>query len=767
MPNLPTIPQEYFCPITMDVMEDPVSGNQGEVFERSAITPWVTEHHCSPITRQPLELRDLRPNLPLKSLIEDFMAKRDQLQLATPVPPVNKSALKHFPVISPELEAVCVGNIMKCSIHFPEAKLAEIKQTVPCDIVADVDVSCSMDGSSSRNNVEGGAWSILSLVQHSLITTIKGMNEYCRFAIVTFSSISKLRLPPLYMTEENKKKAIAMVNLLCTEGNTNLYAGITKSYEVIKNYNLTNNPTILTFTDGISNNDPPSGVIKAVQKYKDEGNMKGTMHVIGFGSDLKTMDLFSIADITGGRFDYISDFSMVGTVFVNMLTNTLLTAAIGDKFEIVCPTNLFGYELNSMVEVCCPHKKQDNIITIDTQAVLYGQTRDFFLEFTNPLTKENAPTVLYKSQRNPRLSTVNVPTTEMPDITTKEEMKKLKTFMSRLLIAKTYTELVSTKNENSESRKASVQDFMRKLRQDPEKLSVIKDGDVYKNLMMDLENEILQGFSSPETYRLWGQKYACAYIKALEFQQSNNFKDKIMTHFTSDYSDKIKEDIEAIFMAIEPPKTRQNRVVDRKTFTNVSYNCGGGCVSWDTPLVIRRGERICNVVASKVQPGDMVLTFDHHIYNFTPVIFVVIQNSDSYMIEMPNNIKITPWHPMFNENEHKYVFPEDCKQGKRVEYCEDLKTVYNFVVQNRKSIVVGDKWLHNLVSDDESNERDIVTMISLGHGITDDEVAKHDYLGTEKVVHDLYKLREEQGTNRVLVSNEERDPDTNLIVKYL
>ena len=58
-------------------------------------------------------------------------------------------------------------------------------------------------------------------------------------------------------------------------------------------------------------------------------------------------------------------------------------------------------------------------------------------------------------------------------------------------------------------------------------------------------------------------------------------------------------------------------------------------------------------------------------------------------------------------------------------------------------------------------------MITLGHKITDDEVAKHDYLGSEKVIDDLYKLREEQGTNRVLISKEERDPSTKQICKYL
>ena len=102
--------------------------------------------------------------------------------------------------------------------------------------------------------------------KHALIANIKGLNETCRFAIVTFSTSSRLRFPPCLMTEENKKKAIAAVNLLCIEGNTNLFSGIKKSYEVLEEFKLTNNPTIMTFTDGISNNDPPSGLLPSIRK---------------------------------------------------------------------------------------------------------------------------------------------------------------------------------------------------------------------------------------------------------------------------------------------------------------------------------------------------------------------------------------------------------------------------------------------------------------------------------------------------------------------
>jgi Mg-chelatase subunit ChlD len=760
----PTYPREAYCPITMDIMKDPVSGNQGEVFERSAITEWVTEHKCSPITRQPLELSDLRPNLPLRSIIEDITKQRAQFQQKSTVKSqiADVNSLQNFPIITPKLEAQVLGNMLRCSVTYADEELKKIKQTVPVNIIANVDVSASMEGPSSKNNNEGAQWSILSLVQHSLITTIKGLNERCKFGIVTFSAASKLKFPPTYMTEDMKTKAIACVNLLCGERNTNLYAGIKRSYEVAKEYNLTN-PTILTFTDGISNNDPPSGLIPAIEKYKSDKNMSGQMHIIGFGSDLKTMDLYNISNIVGGRFDYISDFSMVGTVFVNLVTNTLLQATLEDKIEVYCLKNMFGYNKNNIEKMYCPYENDNEKYTIHTQSILYGQTRDFFIKFVSPITASTSPTIIYKPT-NQMLHSGN----EFPITILSEENKEAHgNFLSEFLIATVYDELISSMNESQLFRKESIAVFIYGLQSVHSEFTLIKDTEIFKNVLADLENEVLQGFDNQGTYRQWGQKYACAYVKALEFQQSNNFKDKVMSHFTSEYSEKIREDIEEIFMDIEAPKTRENRVVDRKTFTNISYNCGGGCVSCDTPLFVKRGDHIRSVVASKIQPGDKVLTYDSHIYNFTLVIFVVVQNYDSYMIEMPNNIKITPWHPMYDQNHEKYVFPEYCEQGEKLEHENEFKTVYNFVVENRKNIVVGNKWLREMVSDIQPNEIDITTMISLGHGITNDEVASHDYLGTEKVVDDLYKLREEQGTNRVLVSKEKRDQSTNRVCKYL
>ena len=62
---------EYRCPITMEVMQDPVLASDGNAYERSAITAWLERSSKSPLTRQPLE-QALFPNRNLKKLIAQW-----------------------------------------------------------------------------------------------------------------------------------------------------------------------------------------------------------------------------------------------------------------------------------------------------------------------------------------------------------------------------------------------------------------------------------------------------------------------------------------------------------------------------------------------------------------------------------------------------------------------------------------------------------------------------------------------------------------------
>lgn len=65
-----TVPKDFSCPITLDVMRDPVIISTGQTYDRSSIARWMEEGHCScPKTGQMLDHNRLVPNRALRNLI--------------------------------------------------------------------------------------------------------------------------------------------------------------------------------------------------------------------------------------------------------------------------------------------------------------------------------------------------------------------------------------------------------------------------------------------------------------------------------------------------------------------------------------------------------------------------------------------------------------------------------------------------------------------------------------------------------------------------
>lgn len=61
------VPDTYICPITLNPMVHPLMTRTGRNFERQAIVTWLEQSRTCPLTREPLQPRDLVPNRPLEA----------------------------------------------------------------------------------------------------------------------------------------------------------------------------------------------------------------------------------------------------------------------------------------------------------------------------------------------------------------------------------------------------------------------------------------------------------------------------------------------------------------------------------------------------------------------------------------------------------------------------------------------------------------------------------------------------------------------------
>ena len=68
--------RNYCCPITHEMMEDPVMTADGHTYERSAITNWLTTNHTSPLTNEVLKHKGLVPNISLRYVIQEWKDKQ-------------------------------------------------------------------------------------------------------------------------------------------------------------------------------------------------------------------------------------------------------------------------------------------------------------------------------------------------------------------------------------------------------------------------------------------------------------------------------------------------------------------------------------------------------------------------------------------------------------------------------------------------------------------------------------------------------------------
>jgi hypothetical protein len=62
----------FICPITQDVMKNPVVTKYGHSYEKSAIENWIETHQNDPMTKEHLTKNDIFPNYQLKIIIEKY-----------------------------------------------------------------------------------------------------------------------------------------------------------------------------------------------------------------------------------------------------------------------------------------------------------------------------------------------------------------------------------------------------------------------------------------------------------------------------------------------------------------------------------------------------------------------------------------------------------------------------------------------------------------------------------------------------------------------
>ena len=66
------VPKPFICPITQEIMKDPVILSDGHTYERDAIEKWFETKDTSPTTNLKIAAKTLTPNVALRQNIEEW-----------------------------------------------------------------------------------------------------------------------------------------------------------------------------------------------------------------------------------------------------------------------------------------------------------------------------------------------------------------------------------------------------------------------------------------------------------------------------------------------------------------------------------------------------------------------------------------------------------------------------------------------------------------------------------------------------------------------
>ncbi|KND90618.1 Inter-alpha-trypsin inhibitor heavy chain H3, partial [Tolypocladium ophioglossoides CBS 100239] len=291
---------------------------------------------------------------------------------------VDGIALQLHPV--PSKEALVV------KIQPPQGPAADVHH-VPCDIVLVIDISGSMAAPApvpGENGSEDTGLSVLDLTKHAALTIIETLNDQDRLGIVTFGSKSKVIQDLGPMTESSKEKARENIKAMRPQDATNLWHGIRDGIRVFNDAGRSSRvPAMMVLTDGMPNHMCPSAGY--IPKLRSMPALPASIHTFGFGYNLRSGLLKSLAEFGGGNYAFIPDAGMIGTVFVHAVANLQSTFATEATLLLKYPAALEIEEtMDESVLREAPKSigsKENNLmqLRIPLGNLQYGQSRDVFL----------------------------------------------------------------------------------------------------------------------------------------------------------------------------------------------------------------------------------------------------------------------------------------------------------------------------------------------------------------------------------------------------
>ncbi|KFY89763.1 hypothetical protein V500_05511 [Pseudogymnoascus sp. VKM F-4518 (FW-2643)] len=650
----------------------------------------------------------------------------------------------------PEMEGVIV------SIHPPKGK-----SRTQCDIVLVIDVSGSMatkapSPQTAEGETEVNGLTVLDLTKHAARAIVETLDDNDRLGIVTFSDEVKIiqRLKP--MSKSNKTAAWNNIKNINADGLTNLWQGILQGRSLFDDEQRPGSvPALMLLTDGAPNvGCPPQGYVPQLRMY----NLPAPIHTFGFGSQIGSSLLQSIAEVGSGNFAYISDPSMLATVFIHAIANLQSTFAMSATLTIEASQGLkLAEAMGDYIRKENPKGKDqspEGKLVIPLGGLQYGQSRDIFLKYEPFEQKDEIPRIEAELQCRPlnktsghRLASCSVqdsPNLKPEEIDFHRNRATVCAFISSLApISKTHERTKATTSD-AELKRIQLQTLIVRIR------AMVLDDDANIGLLEDLEGQILLALRQ-DYFRGWGFHYLLSMYNAHFKQVRNSFKDPGPQWYGKDsplFTEATKE-LSFLFDTLPAPTpfvtVRDSTGHSKKIRMQMSsYNRSSNpCFAAECTVTLADGSK----VEAKALKADTALWTPKGARKIVGVLETAVENEPMCTL---GDLDITPWHPVSVDG--KWTFPNQIAEPTS----EYTGMIYSLLLERdddpeAHAVEVGGK-----------------IAVTLGHGITRaaDDIRAHEFFGDyEKVLEGLQGLTAEDGVYSS--AGVQRDAATGLVSGFV
>ena len=718
--NMDSSIESITCPITQIPMINPVTGSDGQTYEKDAIIRWLNTNHSSPHDRSPMEVSSLKLNVAIKFLCDKYHAGEFG----------NITKEKIVPKIS-NYDINLTDKLTKTSDNkYLMLEFDIIKDSMPKDlefgylsqdIILVIDRSGSMQAAveakdSNGDKLENGM-SIQDIVNHAAKTVAKTLDKNSRLAVIAFDNEIVVISELMFMTEMNKTTTLSNIDTIKPRYQTNIWGGIEKAIQILdERDDKSRNSAILMLTDGQPNVSPARGEVETLKKLRVKKNFTAPIYTFGFGYALKPELLYDIAKYGNGGNGHIPDGGMIATVFCNF-TGTILCTVVNNLQLHIDNKNIilkgdYAYNYDTVNE--------EMIYDIGTLQI--EQTRNIILNNENNIDNFNYY-FTYKIGGTPYTS---------PIINVNLKTSSIDTNNTNINIQKNRYDLVESIRKMINYNRCNLNDEAMKIYNHIENQLLtcgfsdeLTQG-MIKNLRGDGTNEGQIKLAVSNVYfKKWGEFYLDQLSRSLNQQIKPNFKDEGCLFGGTIFTDCVDRASD-IFDTLPPPtpslivQSSSYRSLgapqNPRTPVNMSaYNDpNGGCFDSNCSITMGDGSK---KILKNLKAGDIIMSAkeDNTLVTAKVVCILEIKNTMGIkeFVDFEGGLYITPWHPIKYNNE--WVFPANIKAP---------------VIKQSNSIItlVLDNYHIGFINGYQC--------IMLGHNFKDG-ILNHPYDGTNKVIDDL------------------------------